>query len=173
MLKCVHAGTFHKISPQHLDRYVQEFVGRHNVRELDMVEQMRKLLAGMWGRQLTYPAWIYDYGKSSGANLTARPTDTRLKQSPVQVNFGREGQVCLVGERIRNIQEFQSRRASVLCSASQIRCKSCSSSRDSSYSGRSSNRKVVFRDSTNPSSEREFYCSEERRNVATVCAIAT
>ena len=30
MLKRAHKGTFHKLSPKHLDRYVQEFAGRHN-----------------------------------------------------------------------------------------------------------------------------------------------
>ena len=35
MLKRAHKGTFHKLSPKHLDRYVQEFAGRHNLRERD------------------------------------------------------------------------------------------------------------------------------------------
>lgn len=30
-----HKGTFHKMNAKHLDRYVGEFAGRHNVRELD------------------------------------------------------------------------------------------------------------------------------------------
>ena len=74
MLKRAHADSFHKISPKHLDRYVQEFVGRHNVRELDTVELMRDLLAGIRGGRLTCAALIYDNGKSSGAKPTA-PTD--------------------------------------------------------------------------------------------------
>ena len=35
MLKRAHKGTFHKISPKHLQRYANEFTGRHGVRELD------------------------------------------------------------------------------------------------------------------------------------------
>ena len=35
MLKRAHKGTFHKISPKHLDRYIQEFAARHNLREED------------------------------------------------------------------------------------------------------------------------------------------
>ena len=35
MLKRAHKGTFHKISPKHLDRYVTEFAGRHNARGRD------------------------------------------------------------------------------------------------------------------------------------------
>ena len=41
MLKRAHTGTFHKLSPKHLNRYVQEFSGRHNVRELGTLAQMR------------------------------------------------------------------------------------------------------------------------------------
>ncbi|MDE0101411.1 MAG: IS1595 family transposase [Bryobacterales bacterium] len=33
MLKRAHRGTFHKISSKHVDRYVQEFADRHNMRE--------------------------------------------------------------------------------------------------------------------------------------------
>ena len=32
-LKRAHKGTFHRLSPKHLHRYVDEFVGRHNMRE--------------------------------------------------------------------------------------------------------------------------------------------
>ena len=30
MLKRAHKGTFHKISPKHMQRYVSEFAGKHN-----------------------------------------------------------------------------------------------------------------------------------------------
>ena len=49
MLKRAHTGVFHKISPKHLNRYVQEFAGKHNLRRLDTLAQMRvvvRLLAG-------------------------------------------------------------------------------------------------------------------------------
>ena len=35
MLKRAHKGTFHKMSPKHLQRYVNEFAGRHNIRDAD------------------------------------------------------------------------------------------------------------------------------------------
>ena len=35
MLKRAHKGTFHKLSPKHLQRYVNEFAGKHNLREAD------------------------------------------------------------------------------------------------------------------------------------------
>lgn len=67
MLKRAHKGTFHKLSPKHLDRYVQEFVGRHNVREQDTIEQMAAVTDGMEGKRLTYPCLIAANGLASGA----------------------------------------------------------------------------------------------------------
>ena len=52
-LKRGYQGTFHHFSPKHLDRYVGEFVGRHNDRPLDTVEMMGRLVQGMVGRRLT------------------------------------------------------------------------------------------------------------------------
>ncbi len=67
MLKRAHKGTFHKLSPKHLDCYVQEFAGRHNVRELGTLAQMRDTVARMIGRNLFYRDLIADNGLSSGA----------------------------------------------------------------------------------------------------------
>ena len=39
-LKRVYKGMFHKLSPKHFDRHIQEFSERHNKRELDTVEQL-------------------------------------------------------------------------------------------------------------------------------------
>ena len=54
MLKRAHMGTFHKISATHLHRYVAEFVGRHNLRELDTLDQMREVVCRMEGKRLRY-----------------------------------------------------------------------------------------------------------------------
>ena len=67
MLKRAHKGTFHKLSPKHLDRYVQEFAGRHNVREQDTIDQMASLRNGMEGKRLRYRTLIADNGLDSGA----------------------------------------------------------------------------------------------------------
>ena len=67
MLKRAHKGTFHKMSPKHLDRYVQEFAGRHNVRDLDTDEQLQAMRSGMDGKRLTYKALVAKNGLSSGA----------------------------------------------------------------------------------------------------------
>ncbi|MDE0120733.1 MAG: IS1595 family transposase [bacterium] len=54
MLKRGYQGVYHQMSPKHLQRYVDEFAGRHNLRELDTIDQMRLLAAGMVGRRLLY-----------------------------------------------------------------------------------------------------------------------
>lgn len=67
MLKRAHKGTFHKLSPKHLDRYVQEFAGRHNMRELDTIDLMAGIRRGMEGKRLTYKRLIAKNGLASGA----------------------------------------------------------------------------------------------------------
>ena len=54
MLKRAHMGTFHRLSPKHLPKYVGEFVGRHNMRELDTLQQMALVARGMEGSRLRY-----------------------------------------------------------------------------------------------------------------------
>ena len=60
MLKRAHKGTFHKLSPKHLQRYVNEFAGRQNIRELDTIDQMAHIVAGLVGRRLLYRDLIAD-----------------------------------------------------------------------------------------------------------------
>ena len=67
MLKRAHTGTFHKLSPKHLNRYVQEFAGKHNLREFDTLNQMKAVVRRLAGKSLTYRALTADNGLSSGA----------------------------------------------------------------------------------------------------------
>lgn len=67
MLKRAHKGTFHKISPKHLNRYVQEFAGRHNIRESGTLAQMCVVTAALVGRRLMYRDLIRDNGLDSTA----------------------------------------------------------------------------------------------------------
>ena len=67
MLKRAHMGTYHKLSPKHLDRYVKEFAGRQNMREQDTIDQMASVATGAVGKRLTYDKLIADNGLSSGA----------------------------------------------------------------------------------------------------------
>lgn len=67
-LKRAHKGTFHKMSPKHLDRYVQEFAGKHNIRGQDTLEQMGHIVREMNGKGLSYA----DLKKPNGRSSTAR-----------------------------------------------------------------------------------------------------
>ena len=66
-LKLAHKRTFHKMSPKHLNRYVQEFAGKHNICEADTASQMQVTVAGMVGSSLCYKDLIADNGLDSTA----------------------------------------------------------------------------------------------------------
>ena len=66
-LKRAKKGTYHKMSPKHLNRYVQEFAGKHNIREADTASQMQGTVAGMVGRSLCYKDLIANNGLDSMA----------------------------------------------------------------------------------------------------------
>jgi len=67
MLKRAHKGTFHKLSPKHLHRYVDEFAGKHNIRDSGTLAQMRDTVARLVGRNLLYRDLIADNGLASGS----------------------------------------------------------------------------------------------------------
>jgi transposase-like protein/nitrogen fixation protein FixH len=67
MLKRAHKGTFHKISPKHLNRYVQEFAAKHNLRESGTLAQMRLTVAALVGHRLLYRDLVRDNGLPSFA----------------------------------------------------------------------------------------------------------
>ena len=67
MLKRAHKGTFHKLSPKQLQRYVDEFAGRQNIREMDTLDQMTVAAAWMVGKQLKYRDLTASNGLDSGA----------------------------------------------------------------------------------------------------------
>ncbi len=54
MLKRGYHGTYHKMSPEHLQRYVTEFSGRHNMREMGTLDQMQGIVRGLDGKRLRY-----------------------------------------------------------------------------------------------------------------------
>lgn len=58
LLKRGHYGVYHKMSPKHLHRYVNEFVGRQNARLHDTLTQMELVVKGMEGRLLPYKVLI-------------------------------------------------------------------------------------------------------------------
>ncbi len=65
MLKRAHDGTFHKISPKHLQRYVSEFARKHNHRDSGTLVQMRDTVARLVGRNLFYRDLIAPNGLSN------------------------------------------------------------------------------------------------------------
>ena len=67
MLKRGYMGTYHKMSPKHLERYVNEFAGRHNIRDRDTIDQMVIAVQGMERKRLRYRELIADNGLDSGA----------------------------------------------------------------------------------------------------------
>jgi len=44
ILKHANLGAFHHESPKHLGRYMDEFAGRHNARQMDTEDQMTALV---------------------------------------------------------------------------------------------------------------------------------
>ena len=66
-LKRAYHGTFHKLSPKHLQRYIDEFAGKHNIRDRDTIDQMRHVVASMVGKHFTCEELIADNGLPSGA----------------------------------------------------------------------------------------------------------
>ncbi len=62
LLKRGYHGTFHHVSPKHLDRYVGEFSVRHNNRSFDTIEQIRRIAQGIVGKRLRYQDLIAHKG---------------------------------------------------------------------------------------------------------------
>ena len=60
MLKRGYQGTYHHMSPKHLERYVIEFEARHNARPLDTEDQMAELARAMTGKRLQYRSLVSD-----------------------------------------------------------------------------------------------------------------
>ena len=57
-LKRGYYGTYHRMSPKNLERYVTEFASRHSDRPSDTIDQMAFLAKGMAGKRLPYKVLV-------------------------------------------------------------------------------------------------------------------
>ena len=55
-LKRAHKGVYHRLSAKHLQRYVDSFAAKRNIRDADTADQMAAVVASMFGRDITYAA---------------------------------------------------------------------------------------------------------------------
>lgn len=58
MLRRGYYGTYRRTSEKHLERYVNEFAGRHNDRPLDTLEQMEVVASKLDGKRLSYEGLV-------------------------------------------------------------------------------------------------------------------
>ena len=58
MLKRGYVGIYHRFSQKHLDRYVKEYTGRRNLRELDTIAQMADLVVRFSNVQVNWRPWF-------------------------------------------------------------------------------------------------------------------
>ncbi|MXX58030.1 MAG: transposase [Rhodothermaceae bacterium] len=54
VLKRAYHGTDHHLSEKHLNRYVTQFAGKHNLRHYDTIDQMAMVVRGMVGKRLKH-----------------------------------------------------------------------------------------------------------------------
>ena len=59
---------YYKFSKKHLGRYAYEFAERHNIRDLDTIQQMGTIVGWMVGQRIRYVELIAENGLPSGAN---------------------------------------------------------------------------------------------------------
>ena len=92
LLKRAHMGTFHKISPKHLQRYVNEFTGRNDIRSADTIVQMQAMVGATVGKRLKYRDLIAANGLDSGAservdsNLPILNTESLAGKTPLEMS---------------------------------------------------------------------------------------
>ena len=68
MFKRGYVGVFHRMSREHLPRYVVEFEGRHNRRGQDTIDQMASIVRGSEGKRLRYVDLIdHEHGQQADA----------------------------------------------------------------------------------------------------------
>ena len=92
-LKRAHKGTYHKISEKHLQRYVNEFSGRHNDRERDTIDQMVHMAQGMVGKRLRD---LVVWSKRQQSDLEVNREPVRDSQAPLSIMALHQATLCMV-----------------------------------------------------------------------------
>ena len=54
MLKRGYHGVCHYISPEHLERYIGEYAGRHNFLQADAIDQLMNVVTRLFGTRILY-----------------------------------------------------------------------------------------------------------------------
>ena len=54
ILKRAYDGTYHHLSKKHLNRYIQQFAGKHNLRDYNTIDQMEMVVRGMVGKRIKF-----------------------------------------------------------------------------------------------------------------------
>ena len=67
LMKRGYHGTYHRLSPKHLGRYVAEFEGRHNDRPRDTIDQMAVMVRRAESKRLRYRDLIAHTGRDDRA----------------------------------------------------------------------------------------------------------
>lgn len=65
--KRAYKWVYHKFGKKHLGRYAHEFAERHNIRDLDTIQQICTIVRWMAGRRIRYMELIVENGLPSGA----------------------------------------------------------------------------------------------------------
>ena len=58
MLKRGYYGTYHQMSAKHLQKYIDEFADRTNLRHMDTMDQIKSTIEGLVGKRLAYKELI-------------------------------------------------------------------------------------------------------------------
>ena len=53
-VKRAHKGVYHRLSEKHLQRYVDSFAAKRNIRDADTADQMAAVVASLFGREITF-----------------------------------------------------------------------------------------------------------------------
>ena len=61
LFKRSYHGIYHHMSKKHLQRYVDEFTGKYNLRNLDTLDQMAAIARAMDGKRLPYTHLVDDH----------------------------------------------------------------------------------------------------------------